>query len=226
MRFKSRGMLLALAVLAMSALAVSAASAATLPEFKPVPTKKKFTSAGGAVVWTFNNGTETMTCSNSTAAGEVTGAKTLGKLVVKFTGCETSGTKAHGCPVTSAGAKEGEIVTKALSGELGTVPTNEATSGVGILLKPETEKKWATLVGNACTEETPLTGSLAAEVPTIGKKQATNKLVISDPSNSQKIKEIKLDSGKEAYPELVSWGTTLIVAATDEVAFEEALEVS
>ena len=54
----------------------------------------------------------------------------------------------------------------------------------------------------------------------------TDRNMISDPSNSQKIKEIKLDSGKAAYPELVSWGTTLTVATTDELSFEEALEVT
>jgi hypothetical protein len=226
MQRRSRGVLLALvAVFAMSAVTAAAASATT-PEFKPVPAKKKFTSTSGYVQYTFNNGTEVLECNNSTAAGEVTGAKTLGKLVIKFTNCTTSGTGGSGCSVTSTGAKSGEIVTKSLEGELGTVKTTEAASGVGLLLKPESGKTWSVLAGNSCLSETQMSGSIAAEVPTIGKKQVTNKLVFSDPSGKQGIRSITLDSGKAEKPELVFWGTAMTMNTTDELSFEEALEVT
>jgi hypothetical protein len=227
MRLHSRGVLLTIvAVVAMSVVTAASASAA-LPEFKPVPAKKKFTSTSGTVTWTFNGGTETMTCTKSSAAGELTGAKTLGKLVVKFTGCTSTGTGKSGCATRSKNAtNEGEIVTNALGGELGTVSTKEATSGVGLLLKPETGSTWTETVANECLHEGKLTGSLAAEVATIGKKQVTNKLVIGTSGFGQKIREITLDSGKLAEPELAMWAARITVAGTEEVTFEEALEVT
>jgi hypothetical protein len=213
-------------MLVLSFATAGVAAAATTPEFKPVPAKKKFTSTGGAVKWTYDNGSETMTCTKSTATGEVTGVKTVGKLVVKFTGCTTSGSGKSGCAANSAGRTGGEIVTNALEGELGTVKTAEAASGVGLLLKPETGKTWTTLVGDECTAEAKITGTVAAEVATVGKKQATNKLVLSDPSGKQAIHSITLDSGTVERPELVMFGTAMTLEASDETTFEEALEVT
>lgn len=214
--FNSRTLLVFVAVLAMSAVTASAASAVT-PEFKPVPAKKKLTSTSGKVVLKW--GANEATCTKSTATGEITGAKTVGKVVVKFTGCEIHGS-GH-CLLNSGGAEPGEIITKSLGGELGTVKTTEAASGVGLLLKPEVERQWATLEANSCTGETAVTGSVAGEVAVVGKKQATNKLAIKPA-----IKEIKLDSGTLADPVLTAWSTTVTMTSTDELTFEEALEVT
>lgn len=227
MRLHSRGVLLTIiAVVAMSVVTAASASAA-LPEFKPVPTKKKFTSTSGTVTWTLGGGTEKMTCTKNTSTGELTGAKTVGKVVVTFTGCKTTGT--GGCDVKSVGAKTaGEIITKSLSGELGTVKTTEAASGVGLLLKPETGTIWTEIPSNSCIGESILSGSLAAEVATIGKKQATNKLVFGMSGGKQAIRELTMDSGKLSEPELYGsgfWGP-LAIQKTDEVTFEEALEVT
>jgi hypothetical protein len=219
------GLLALIAVFAVSAAAASAASAAT-PEFKPVPTKKKFKGTGSLTKLTFNNGTEVVECEKSSTSGEVLGARTIGKVVVVFSNCKTSGTKGSGCPVNSAGAHEGEIVTKPLGGELGTVAAGEAPSGVGVLLKPEAEKTWAQLAESKCLPATKITGTLAAEVAVIGKKQLTNRLVFAASGTKQAIATIKLDSGVQEHPELVMFSSTLTLASSDELTFEEALEVT
>lgn len=215
-----------LAMLALNLASAGVAAAATAPEFKPVPAKKKLRSTSGAVKWVFNNGTESVECAKSTMTGELTGARTLGKAVMVLSECTTSGSGGSGCAVNSVGAKAGEIVTKPLDGELGTVAVAEGPSGVGILLKPETAKIWATLATNSCLPELNITGSAAAEIAVIGKKQVTNGLVFSVPSGKQAIKAITLDSGKLEHPGLVMLGDTATMAGTDEVTFEEALEVT
>lgn len=56
----------------------------------------------------------TMQCEGETGAGEYTGNKTIGNVVLKFTGCKASGVSCH-----STGAAEGTIVTNTLEGVLG-----------------------------------------------------------------------------------------------------------
>jgi opacity protein-like surface antigen len=216
-------------MLALSLATAGVAAAATTPEFKPVPTKKKFAESGGEVVMKY--ATTELVCTKTSAAGELTGSKTVGALVLKLTGCEVIGSGGSGsnCKLNSTNTKTvGEILTTTLSGELGTVKTTEAASGVGLLLKPVEGERWATVAENSCGSGGKLTGSLAGEVPVLGKKQLTNKLVFGAPSGKQSIKDITLDSGKLAEPELSygEWGNTLTFVATDELAFEEALEVT
>lgn len=228
MRSKSRtGVLTLVAVFVCSAVAVASASAA-LPEFKPVPAKKKFTGTAPGAKIVFNNGTEVLECAKAATVGEVLSAKTIGKTIVTFTSCEYTTGGGSGCSVNSVGAKAGEIVTKPLVGELGTVKTTEAPSGVGLLLKPETEKVWTDLVEDRCWGANKITGSLAVEISTVGKKQITNKLVMSRATsgNREAIREITLDSGKLENPELVMFSSTATLESTDELKFEEALEVT
>jgi hypothetical protein len=224
MQLKSRGVLVALAVLAMSAMAVSAASAATKPEFKPVPTKKKFTITGGISTWAHAG--ETIECAKTSATGEVDGAATVGNVVVAFSNCTSTGGGGKGCPVNTEGAKAGEIVAKPLTGELGTVATTQAASGVGLRLKPEVKTKWFILEKNKCTVEEAFTGQLAAEVPVIGVKQATNKLVLDAGVSGEKIKEITLDSGVSEKPLFEAFGAAVSLELTDEVKFEEPVEIT
>jgi hypothetical protein len=221
MRFKSRGVLVALAVLTMSVIAVSAASAATLPEFKPVPTKHKFKATSGTVELGW--GTRELKCPQGTVTGELTGARTVGNVVMSFTGCETTTTKGTTwCPVNSYGAKAGEIVTEPLDGELGTVATKEAPSGVGLLVKPENvEDGWSEVQGNECTPAMFPEGDVIAELSAIGKKQTTNKLVFKPGTD-----DIKLDSGISKVAKLNVFGVKASFANTTEVTFEEALEVT
>ncbi len=224
MKYALRSTLLALvAVFALGAVVASAASAAE-PEFKPMPAKKKFTSTGGAV--TFKEGGNTITCSSSTTSGEITGVSTIGKLVVTYKKCEAFLPKGK-CSFHSPGRVAGEIVTNALKGELGTVSTKEAASGVGVLLLPETGQTWA-MIESPCAEpeSTPLTGRLAGEVTPIGKKQTSMNIVFSAPGGVQGIKEMTIAGKKAEVPSLKMYGTSATEEMTDALTFEEALEVT
>lgn len=200
-------------------------TATALPEFKPVPTKKKLTGTSGTVIFALP--TTSISCSKSTAAGEITSASAASKLVITFTGCKvTAGTCE--AAVTSLGAKEGEIITKPLLGELGTVNTKEATSGVGLLLEAETKNTAiATFAASACLGEGKWYGNVAGEVTPIGKKQLTSKFVFKGTGASENINEIIVKRGA-VTPELEeSWfGGIFSMTATDEATFEEALEVT
>lgn len=167
-----------------------------------------------------------MECTNSASTGEITTATTLGKVIIKFTGCKVEG-GGRSCELNSSGAKKGEIITKALIGELGSVATKEAASGVGLLLQVEEHGGyWAQLVLTTCLGETKLTGSMAGEIGSVGVKQLTNTLVFATTSAKQDIKHIKVKSG-EVEPALMGWGIgKLIYEGHDELTFEEALEVT
>jgi hypothetical protein len=231
MRLHSRGVLLTIiAVVAMSVVTAASASAA-LPEFKPVPTKKKFTSTSGKVVWNVPSEPVSVTCSKSTASGEITGVSTIGKTVIKFTGCNLEQGSKGPCPVHSTNTTNaGELVTNGLKGELGTVKMAEAASGVGMLF--ESEAKYHELFELASTTA-PCTlggeafeGNIAAEVSSVAKKQLTNDLVFGSTSG-QKIKEITVKSGT-VKPKLdgLYFGSLTTLENTDETTFEEALEVT
>jgi hypothetical protein len=197
----------------------------SLIEFNPAPVKKKFTSTGGKMAFVVPGFEESVACSSSTAKGEI-GARTLGKVVITFTGCEITARDGT-CPVNSPEAKPGEIVTQPLKGELGTVATKEAPSGVGVSLEPVTGKIWFDVEETACkTSETSFQGTAAAEVSVVGKKQTTTKLVIGQESDGTVIKLVKLDSGKEFKPSLEEFGATAYVKGDIEPTFEEALEVT
>jgi len=55
-----------------------------------------------------------VTCTGENSVGEYTGEKTTGNIVMRFTGCKSSG-----FPCSSTGAPTGEIVSNLLEGELG-----------------------------------------------------------------------------------------------------------
>jgi hypothetical protein len=223
MRFKSSGVLLALvAVFAISAVAASAASAA-LPEFKPVPSKKKFTSTGGVSTWA--GGGETINCSKSSTSGEITSATTLGDVIVKYTGCTIKTPNGFECPIKSrAGGKE-EILMEPLKGELGTiVPKPASGSDVGLLLQTVSGKGWAVLESECATDAT-LSGSLAGSVE-VGGYGKTNTLRYTAPGGVQEIKEMKMDSGTVVKPKLTAFSATWAISATDPLKFEESLEVT
>ncbi len=224
-RYYRKTLFLALVVVfAVCAVAASAASAAS-PEFKPVPTKKKFTSTGGAFKLEHPFGQ--FSCTKSTMAGEITGAGSVGHAVMTLTGCKVE-EDSKTCEENSVGAKKGEIVTNALKGELGTVETTEAASGVGLLLQPEAARGvWTTVAESSCLAESALEGELAGEVVTTGKKQLTNELSFGvSGSGSQKIRNITVAS-KEKEPDLHGWGfAELTVESSDALTFEEALEVT
>jgi hypothetical protein len=77
-----------------------------------------------------------VTCKAATGAGEYSGRKTLGGIVLSFTGCEHLGE-----PCTSVLATEGEIVTDPLEGVLGVerLGTTSATNKIGLELHAAAE---------------------------------------------------------------------------------------
>jgi hypothetical protein len=213
------------AVLALGAMAASAASALT--EFKPVPTKKKFTSTGGSFVLKWDPAEPTaITCTKSKDTGEIISGSTLGQLVITYTGCtssvETPEETRSGCPIKSPGASSGEIIARALHGQLGAVAKTEAPSGAGVFLTEENKKPWLEFEENACVRyPAKITGSMVAEISVIGKSQLTNKFVFN-----KSIHKIKLDVGTEEEGELALFSMLVSVEGVNELTFEEALEVT
>ena len=209
-----------LAMVALSLAATGVAAAATTPEFKPVPTKHKFKGTSGA--WEGRSGGKTYTCPKGTVTGELIGGQKLGNTVITFTGCTSDGSGGDECPLETRGAKSGEIISKALAGELGTAATKEAPSGVGLLLKPEGTREWWTMAENHCSGIAAVwDGDLVAEVAVIGKKQTTNKLI-----STPEFFKIKLDSGISEDAELETLGLEAEWKNTLELTFEEPVEVT
>ena len=178
------------------------------------------TSAGTSVLV---SATTSISCAASTAVGEITGADTLGKLIVIYTGCLA--TTSTGCTtkIKSLTGKTGEIVTNAIKGLLGTVKTSEATSGVGLLFEPETgEHRFVTFAatGAPCNiPEATVNGNLAGEVTPVNKLQSTDKIVLTGTGAKQKIKEIVV-LGKIVTPEFEAFGSETSETATDELVDE------
>jgi hypothetical protein len=168
------------------------------PEFNPVPTAKKFTGSGGESRWAWSGGV-TIACSAGSTTGEIAGPRTIGHVIIVFTGCKSSDSGHSNCPINTVGAKAEEIVTQSLAGELGTATTSKE---VGLRLKAETGTKWFTTIGTECgSPEAQWTGSLAGVVSPIGKKQTTGKLHFVSPN----ISEFTLDSGTIEKPRLSSF---------------------
>jgi hypothetical protein len=230
MRFsKSRALFALLAVLVVSAVTVSAASAATTPEFSPVPAKKKFTASSSGVTAEWSGGAQYV-CSKSSTSGEVTGARTVGDVLIVWGGCMGKEHAGAECSVHSEGAKAGEIVFKPMGGELGTVASTEAKSGVGLMLQREVREKekgkGLFALEGTCLTTGAFSGSFAGEVTVVGSKVTVNDLSFQAPGTHQEIRKITLDSGTKAEPEFVMGGGLIHFEWLDELGFEEALEVT
>jgi hypothetical protein len=230
-----------LAVFAISAVAASAASAA-LPEFgrcvvktggkykdskcieetgggfewEPGLVKKSFTSTSGAGTLETKGGKK-VTCKADTNKGEITGAKTFGKVFVIFTGCESSGFKCN-----TSGAASGEIKTNELSGELGYL--EKATKKVGIVLKP---------VGTSFAEfecsslvKVKVTGAVVGEITPINTMTKTFTLKLEQSKGIQKW--TKLEGGVESVLKTSINGGTAEQSgdeSTDTITTEEEAEI-
>ena len=186
--------------------------------------KQKFTSKSGTSKLVTTG--ESITCSADTNAGEVTGATAVGKVVITFTGCKAKKGEEI-CTVKSASAKEGEVVTKTLKGELGEVAESEAADEVGLVLEPETTKKIATLASAKCSAEASLEGSVAGEVTPLATAAKTDKLVFAVTSAKQNIKSITVKPGTAAKTvKLELAGLEATDESTDEIGFEKEAEVT
>ena len=218
------GLILA-AVLALNLMAATVASAAG-PLFLP-GTLNTFTGTSGTSKLE-STSLEAITCSDDTTAGEITGAKTVGGVMVTFLGCHD--TEKGGCTVKSKGAAEGTILTNTLDGELGTVKTTEAPSGVGLYLLPTTGTEFVDVEGPCVElEGGAVTGTIAGEATPIGKGgdqslSLDGKLTFTGSKGSQSIKTINLEGGTSVKPKLKALGliessetTTELVTYTKDV---------
>jgi hypothetical protein len=143
------------AVLALGALAAASASAA-LPEFK-VPGAKypvSFTGTSTAVHLQENGG-GSYTCTSSSIAGEITGPKEVGKVVMKFAGALGCG---GFCQQTG---HEGSWETKELKGRIAYLA--KTGKKVGLLLEAATEPV-ATCPRTGGTQIWKIEGSLIGEI--------------------------------------------------------------
>jgi hypothetical protein len=152
---------------------------------------------------------EVITCPTSTSGGEITSEDNINGIVVKFTECKghKSGQKEE-CAVNSTNREpgSGEIVTNTLKGLLGLVAKpSESTSGVGLLLEPESSAVFVTIAGTACSTEATVENNVAGEEATIN--QATLSLIIPfiGASGVQKIKSIVV-LGKTVKTQLKAFG--------------------
>jgi hypothetical protein len=166
-------------------------------------------------------------CETDTDKGEITGPKTVGKVVVTFKKCR--GFKgSEECPVKSTGAGAEEIVTNELSGELGTVAAAEAPdSETGLTLKPTTGTSFVKLSGTpeTCIPETNVTGSVIGEVEPVKIMDTTGELIYSvfggqGKHNKQGIQKI----GAEAKDTLTAFGVEAGFESEASLVFGEGKE--
>ena len=101
-------------------------SAATAEKFAfewepgPGPKAKFTTSVKALTVATLETvARKQVVCTGQASTGEYTGSKTVGNVIITFTGCAMGASKC-----ASSGAEEGEVVTKALEGVLGIEKTS------------------------------------------------------------------------------------------------------
>jgi hypothetical protein len=183
--------LIFLAALAISLMAAAGASAAS-PLFLP-STLTIFTgdSTTGALE---TASTEPVTCLSDLTTGEVTGAKTVGGVVVTFHNCSSK--ENGGCSVKSTNLTgvSGLIKTEVLDGELGSVKKTEATSGVGLLLLPTSGTKFVELEGPCLfVSPTPVVGTVVGEATPIGGGLTLDgRLLFQGSAGVQAIKEINV----------------------------------
>jgi len=217
--------LMLVAVLAMSLVAVSAASAAGplfLTSGKPTITA---TALGLSTLATPGLGV-TVTCEESSSGGEISSTTLAGKILVHFLECTaTKGTET--CPAMSPGAPlENLIITHTLHGVLGLVlPVPATGSDVGLLLLPSEGKKFVTLLGTKCLAEATVEGSVAGLVGPVNALTLSGTLSFGVTGGAQNIKDIDLTNGPLVKPELLFASDTSTESANYDLAFSNDVEV-
>ena len=209
-----------LATLAVTLAAAAGASAAA-PEFHPGTLALFKGESGTGVLET--SSTAALECTSDLVHGFITGPRTIGSVIVVFHGCkskEGSGCSVNstGLPTTSPVESGGLIVWHFLKGELGSVKTSEAASGVGLLLEPETGTTFVTLEGSCLLlTPAPITGSFAGEVTPINTTSKHGIVRIIGSKGKQKIAEINV-LGTVKKPKLESLGLLESSETTTELA--------
>ena len=170
---------------------------------------------------------ETITCTKDTSSGEITGIKTVGNVKVTFTGC-TQGTAKVKCksiknpskPTEGTEGAEEEIITNTVEGELGEV---SAGTKVGEDLKPiAADTRFVTI--KCGTLNIAVTGSVIGEVTPINKLQTTGTLVFAANAGNTNQEFTAFTGGAEDH--LTAFSENAWLVSSDEITFEEAIEVT
>lgn len=154
---------LSLALVAMLLLSASAASAAKFEAKPAFPVK--FSAAGKAGLLETKGG-HSVTCPEAKGSGEVSGETTVANVSVAFKGCFAEHLPA--LPCTTAGHPSGEIVTTAIKGT--PVDLDALHVQAGLLLEPASGSTFAEFVCESSSlpvkETLTVTGSLIGQVKT------------------------------------------------------------
>jgi hypothetical protein len=178
------------------------------------------TGSGGKSLLTASGGATFIECEGSSSTALGISSLSINALQFVFHGCKSSGEGGSGCTVKSVPVgPAGLIVTNSLKGELGLIlPKSTKGTGVGLLILPASGSI-TTILENACTPETHVTGSLAAEVGPIRTATLALALKVTGLRGTQLIKAIDLSRGGLALPLLSAFGTEAIPS------FEELLKL-
>jgi hypothetical protein len=201
------------AAVALSAVGASAASAA-LPEFSP-SSGVTLTGTSGAGLLETVTGTK-VTCTASTNGGEITGAKTVSKVKVKFTGCESTGAKCN-----TSGAASGELVTEELKATLGYL--NASKKEVGLDFVPVGTKFIEFSCGTALVG-VKVTGSVICKVTPVNMPTKTSTVTCKQAKGIQEFTKfeggetdvLKTQIGIEGLPQQSGEETTATATASVE----------
>jgi hypothetical protein len=173
----------------------------------------------------FATATAIVKCSSgeSKEEAEISSEATASKITLALTGCKAR-KGSEECEAKSPGAKANEIDINPLKGELGTVATTEAASGMGILLEPESGSEWAKIEKSSCIGETVISGSIAAEITPVGEPESDDDMQLKSVCSSEQVKTITVASGA-VKPSLKMLGVAATVETTIEDKFHEEIAV-
>jgi|GEM_PF-2394687 hypothetical protein len=194
------------------------------PRFTPLAGKYpvSITGSSGSVSLETAS-TKPVDCATSATTGSITGPRTVGSVMITFSGCHS--TEGSGCSVKGGGASTGKILTSALDGELGLA--TQSTLGIALLLLPTSGTEFVKLEGS-CLLVSPaaVDGSLGGELTPINRSQSTDKLIVSGSTGKQSITSIKVLS-TTVKPSLKAFGLLeASVNASASLAFGEAVRVT
>jgi hypothetical protein len=198
------------ATLAISLAAASTASAE--PHFRWGDIGTHFVGLSGVVLQRGPGGTSpSLKCLKDLALGIITSLDLVGSLSIHFLECKSRNAVGEECEVNSTNSSEkGLILWTTLHAVLGLILPRTG-AGVGLLILPAKGERLVTFAGNACTQESPLIGSLAGEVTPVAKAGTLASVTFALTAGSQNIKTIDI-LGARVKPELV-W---LSAEATEE----------
>jgi hypothetical protein len=185
--------------------------------------KAKFTSSGGALTLEGLGGAKVL-CKKSTGTGQYTGAKSL-TATLALTGCTLASSKAS---CHSSGAGSGEIVTSALSGQLGFIkdqsgPADELLVSVGVDLS-----HGPSLISAECaglSEAVTVTGSVIGALGKLSTMSATNTLTATQSAGKQSPEAFEEQPKDTLSATLGSGAEQAGLASKVTITNEEKLEV-